>query len=65
MIGVKEAAKIKEVSDARIRQLCRDNRIKPKPKRVGRDWVLADNFEVIEADRTRPGKISMVKGKNK
>lgn len=61
MIGVKEAAKIKKVSNSRMRQLCREDRIRPKPKRVGRDWVIADKFEVIEAGRTRPGKIKMMK----
>lgn len=63
MIGVKEAAKLNGVSDCRMRQLCREDRIRPKPKRVGRDWVIADKFEVIEAGRTRPGKIDMVKEK--
>lgn len=63
MIGVKEAAKIKKVSEARITQLCRDKRIVPEPKKHGRDWAIAESFEVIEAGRTRPGKIDMVKGK--
>lgn len=63
MIGVKEAAKIKKVSNSRMRQLCREDRVRPKPQKFGRDWVLEDDFEVIEAGRTRPGKIDMVKGK--
>lgn len=62
-IGVNEAAKIKEVSASRIRQLCRDKRIRPVPKRVGRDWVIAANFKVIEAGRTRPGKIALIRDK--
>lgn len=65
MICIKKAAKLKGVSDTRMRQLCRDDRITPKPKRIGRDWVLADTFEVIEAGRTRPGKILMVEKKGR
>ncbi len=60
MITSKQAAKLKGVTPCRIRQLCKQGRIKPTPELIGRDWVLADDFEVIEAPRKRPGKIKMV-----
>lgn len=65
MIGVKEAAQTMDVAESRVRKLCRDKRIRPVPKRVGRDWVIAAHFEVIEARRTRPGKIAMIPKKSK
>lgn len=64
MIGTRQAADNEGVSESRIRQLCRANRI-PGAEFVSGVWTLPDNFNVIEADRKRPGKISMVKGKKK
>jgi len=62
MIGTTEAAKKLNVTARRIRVLCEQGRIQGV-ERVGNSWAIPDKPVVLTANRVRPSKIKMKKGK--
>ena len=64
MIGTTEAALKLNVTARRVRVLCEQGRIKGV-ERVGNSWAIPENPVVLTADRVRPSKIKMKKGKSR
>ena len=62
MIGTTEAAKRLNVTARRIRVLCEQGRIQGV-ERVGNAWAIPEKPVVLTADRVRPSKLKMKKGK--
>jgi len=62
MIGTTEAAKRLNVTARRIRVLCEQGRIQGV-ERVGNSWAIPEKPVVLTADRVRPSKVKMKKGK--
>jgi len=64
MKNTTEFAKELGISSQRLRAIApQKGRILPIPKRIGNQWVFADNSRIVESGNPRAGKIKMVKGK--
>lgn len=48
------------ISSQRLRALAQQGRIRPKPGKIGEQWIFADSIKIVESENPRHGIIEMV-----